>query len=119
MRSYARGSAPVEPSSGWGATGWPTRAAGWLAVALGVAAMASWIVLPLIGSLLKERFPIMDTLLLPTVGLVATAVAALANSWVLWVVKQRSALNIVTTVLTIGTTLYFGIFVIGEGLSGA
>jgi hypothetical protein len=36
-----------------------------------------------------------------------------------WPGKQRSVVNILGAVLTVGVSLFFGVFVIGEGLGGA
>jgi hypothetical protein len=56
---------------------------------------------------------------MPIIGLALTLIAALINVLAVWLGKQRSVLNIFGAVLTVGVTLFFGVFVIGEALGGA
>lgn len=46
-------------------------------------------------------------------------VAAIVNVVALWAGRQRSTMNVVASTLTVTATLFFGFFVIGEGLGGA
>lgn len=84
-----------------------------------MAGLGSWIVLPLVTALFSDTFPVTDTVVMPVIGLVLVTLAAIVNVLTLWLGRQRSAMNIVATVLTVTATLFFGLFVIGEGLGGA
>jgi hypothetical protein len=98
---------------------WPTARRGWLALAAAAAGLGSWIVLPIITTLFADIFPVTDTVVMPVIGLVLVLMAAIVNVLTLWLGRQRSVWNIVATVLTVAATLFFGVFVIGEGLGGA
>lgn len=98
---------------------WPTTRSGWLALAAAAVGLGSWIVLPIVTSLFADTFPVTDTVVMPILGLVLVTLAAIVNVLTLWLGRQRSVMNIVATVLTVAATLFFGVFVIGEGLGGA
>ncbi len=113
--TYSRGRGP-EP---WGATVWPTSAAGWASLACAAVGLGSWIVLPIVTSVFGERYPVTDSVVMPVIGLVLTAIAAVVNVLVVWRGGQRSGVSVVAAALTVAATLFFGFFVIGEGLGGA
>jgi hypothetical protein len=98
---------------------WPTTRNGWLALAAAAVGLGSWIVLPIVTTLFRNTFPVTDTVVMPIVGLVLVVLATIVNVMTLWFGRQRSAMNIVATVLTVAATLFFGVFVIGKGLGGA
>lgn len=106
---------PTAPPSGT----WPTAPSGWLALAAAAVGLGSWIVLPIVTTLFADTFPVTDTVVMPVIGLVLVVLAAMINVMTLWLGRQRSAMNIVATVLTVAATLFFGVFLIGEGLGGA
>ncbi len=56
---------------------------------------------------------------MPIIGLVLVPLPAIVNALVLWLGRQRSAFNITATIVTAVATVFFGFFVIGEGLGGA
>ena len=112
--------APSGARSGeWGSTAWPTAPIGWVALVSAAVGLGSWLVLPLITSLFAVRYPVTDTGLMPVIGTVLTAAAALVNTLALTWGRQRSTSIIVATGLTVAATLFFGFFVIGEGVGGA
>lgn len=98
---------------------WPTARSGWLALAAAAVGLGSWIVLPIVTTLFADTFPVTDTVVMPIIGLVLVTLAAIVNVMTLWLGRQRSAMNILATFLTVAATLFFGLFVIGEGLGGA
>lgn len=112
--SSAPGRPTVPPS-----TMWPTARSGWFALATAAVGLGSWIVLPLVTTLFADTFPGTDTVVMPIIGLVLVSLAAIVNVLTLWLGSQRSASNILATVFTVSATLFFGFFVIGEGLGGA
>ena len=112
------GSAPRPPTVPPSRT-WPTARSGRLALAAAAVGLGSWIVLPIVTALFADIFPVTDTVLMPIIGLVLVTLAAVVNVMTLWLGRQRSAMNIIATVLTVAATLFFGVFVIGEGLGGA
>ena len=97
---------------------WPTSRSGWLSLAAAAVGLGSWVVLPIITTVLRETYPVTDTVVMPIIGLVMVFLAAVINVLTFWLGKQRSASNIVAGVLTVGATLFFGVFLIGEGLGG-
>jgi hypothetical protein len=107
------------PPAPLGATMLPTSRGGWAAVVAAAIGLGSWIVLPLVTSLFADEYPVTDTFVMPAIGLALTVVAAVVNVLVLWPGRQRSTLNVIATVLTVSATLFFGFFVVGEGLGGA
>ena len=98
---------------------WPTARSGWIALAAAAVGLGSWIVLPIVTSLFADTFPVTDTVVMPIIGLVLVTLAAIVNVLTLWLGRQRSVMNVVATVVTVAATLFFGVFVIGEGLGGA
>jgi hypothetical protein len=109
--------APPPRKGTWSAT--PTRAIGWVALGAAVIGLGSWIVLPLITTIFRETFPITDTVVMPIIGSVLIAIAALLNVIALWPARQRNVLNLIATILTVPAALFFLTFVIGEGIAGA
>lgn len=97
----------------------PDTGFGWLAVIAAAVGLGSWIVLPVITSLLRDEYPVTDTYLMPVIGLVLTVIAAVVNVLAVWLGRQRSIMSLVAMFLTVMASLFFGLFVIGEGLSGA
>ena len=98
---------------------WPVSPVGWVALATAAVGLGSWIVLPVITTLFGDTHPVTDTILMPVIGLVLTVVAAIVNVLAVGPGRQRSAVSIVAAGLTVGATLFFGFFVIGEGVGGA
>ena len=107
------------PPERWAAAVWPSAARGWWALAMTAIGLGSWLVLPLVTTVFGETYPVTDTFVMPVIGLVLVALAAVVNVLVVWRGGQRSAMNLVAAILTVGATLFFGFFVIGEGLGGA
>lgn len=97
---------------------WPTARSGRLALVAAAVGLGSWIVLPMLTAL-RDTFPVTDTVVMPIIGLVLVTLAAIVNVIAYWLGRQRSVMNLVATVLTVAATVFFGFFVIGEGLGGA
>lgn len=97
----------------------PTSAYGWVAVVLAAVGLGSWVVLPVVTTVFRDDYPITDTFLMPVIGLLLTVMAAVVNVLAVWRGQQRSVLSLVAMGLTVMASLFFGLFVIGEGLSGA
>jgi hypothetical protein len=98
---------------------WPTAGSGWLALAAAAVGLGSWIVLPIVTTVFRDTYPVTDTVVMPIIGLVLVVLAAIINVLTFWLGEQRSTLNRVAIVLTVAATVFFGVFVIGEGLGGA
>ena len=98
---------------------WPPARSGRLALVAAVIGLGSWIVLPMVTTIFGDTYPVTDTFVMPVIGLVLVALAAVVNVVALWMLRQRSVMNMVATALTVAATCFFGIFVIGEGLAGA
>ena len=92
---------------------------GWLAVGAAVVGFGSWVVLPIVTSMLGERYPVTDTFVMPLIGLALTVIAAVINVLAVWRGGQRSGVSIVAAALTVAAVLFLGVVVIGEGLGGA
>lgn len=103
----------------WGASVWPSAGRGWVGLAAALVGLGSWIVLPLVTTVFRERYPITDTYVMPFIGLALVTAAAILNALILTWGHQRSAMNVVATISTAGATVFFGVFVIGEWISGA
>ncbi|HEY3407881.1 MAG TPA: hypothetical protein VGK53_06905 [Propionicimonas sp.] len=97
---------------------WPTAGSGWLALASAVVGLGSWIVLPVVTSIFRSSYPVTDTVVMPVTGLTLVVLAAMINVVTFWLGRQRSTVNTVAVVLTLAATVFFGVFVIGEGLGG-
>jgi hypothetical protein len=97
----------------------PTGRAGWWALIITAVGLGSWLVLPIVTTVFRERYPVTDTVLMPIIGLGLTLVAALVNVLVVWRARERSVLNILAMVFTLAAGAFFGAFLIGEGLAGA
>ena len=121
MRSRRAGASDPAARDGtpWGSTVWPTAARGWVALGAAAVGLGSWVVLPVITSLFADAYPVTDTYVMPVIGLVLTVLAAVVNVLAVGPGRQRSAVGIVAAGLTVGAALFFGFFVIGEGLGGA
>jgi len=97
---------------------WPTAGSGWLALVAAAIGLGSWVVLPIVTTVFGRTYPVTDTVVMPIIGLVLVLLAAIINVAAFWLGKQRSILNTAAVVLTVGATVFFGTFVIGEGLGG-
>lgn len=98
---------------------WPTAGVGWFALAAALVGLGSWVVLPIITSVFGKTYPVTDSFVMPVIGLVLVVAAAVVNVLTLRLARQRSITNIIAALLTVAATLFFGFFVIGEGLGGA
>ena len=96
----------------------PGSAVGRWALVLSVLGLSAWVVLPVITGVFRETYPITDTVLMPVIGTILIDAAAAFNVFCVWRCKERSALNIIATILTIPAALFFTFMVVGEGLAG-
>lgn len=97
------------------ARSWPTTTSGWIAVIAAGVALAFWVVVPAVSSGVTHQSQESGNRLVPTIGLVLTALTALFNLLVLWPGKQRTLANGIATSLTVLATLIFSVFVFGSG----
>ena len=63
---------------------WPESAGGWWAIGLAAVGLASWVVLPIVTLILRTRYPVTDTRIMPVIGAVMVGVAAAVNVLCLW-----------------------------------
>lgn len=110
------------PSTSGGRLSWrgmPTRPIGWVGVFAAVVALgAAFVGLPLVTVLLRETAPVTDTVIMPLIGVVLLVTAAVLNAVALWPARQRNVLTLIATLITVPAALFFGAFLIGEGIAG-
>lgn len=104
--------------AGQGVRWFPSTVLGWVALLAACVGLGSWVVLPVVTTLMREEYPITDSYAMPLLGLALTAVAAVLSCVAVWR-GQRSVTSLIAMGLTVMATLFFGLFVIGEGLGGA
>ena len=97
----------------------PRTKSGRWALGLTVVGIAAWVVLPIITTIFREKYPITDTWVMPAIGTVLIDVAAVFNLLCVWPWRERSVLNIVAAVLVIPMALLFTLIVVGESLGGS
>jgi hypothetical protein len=89
------------------------------ALVLSVIGIAAWVVLPIITSIFREKYPITDTWIMPAIGTILIDIAAVYNMLCVWRWRERSVLNIVLAALVIPMAVFFTFIVVGESLGGA
>lgn len=99
-------------------TVFPTSAFGWVALVMTLIGLGSWVALPIITALFRDEYPVTDTYVMPVTGLALTVVAAVVNVAAVWRAGERSVLNLIAMFLTVAASMFFGLFVVGEWLSG-
>ena len=97
----------------------PKMKAGWWALGLTVIGIAAWVVLPIITTIFREKYPITDTWIMPAIETVLIDIAVVFNLICVWPWRERSVLNIVAAVLVIPAALLSTFIVVGETLGGA
>jgi hypothetical protein len=87
----------------WGATTGPVRQAGRWALGFSAAAGVSWFVMPLLSGILENATGPLGVAsdIAMAVAIALVVLAAVLNSLCLWVLKERSTLNIIAACLTI------------------
>jgi len=98
---------------------WPRSTFSWIAIALGLVALASWIIFPVLTMAYRERYPVVDTWFMPALATTLVDVAAILNLVTVWFRRERSLLSIVTLVVTILAGLFFTFMVVGEAIGSA
>lgn len=96
----------------------PVTKAGWWALGLSVLGVISWVILPMITMVFREKYPVTNSYVMPLIGTVLIDIAAVFNILCLWHWRERSALNIALAVLVIPVAVFFTIIVVGEGIAG-
>lgn len=96
----------------------PRRRVGWCALILTVIVISICAALPIITINFRDKYPITDTWIMPSLGTVLIDLASIFNILCVWPWRERSVLNIVATVLTVTSALFFTFMVVGEGLAG-
>ena len=98
---------------------WPRSTLSWIAIALGLVALASWVIFPVLTMAYRERYPVVDTWVMPALATTLVDVAAILNLVTVWFRRERSLLSIVTLVVTILAGLFFTFMVVGEAIGSA
>lgn len=98
---------------------WPRSTLSWIAIALGLVALASWVIFPVLTMAYRERYPVVDTWVMPAIATILVDVAAILNLVTVWFRRERSLLSIVTLVVTILAGLFFTFMVVGEAIGSA
>jgi hypothetical protein len=98
---------------------WPRSTFSWIAIALGLVALASWVVFPVLTMAYRERYPVVDTWVMPALATTLVDVAAILNLVTVWFRRERSLLSIVILVVTILAGLFFTFMVVGEAIGSA
>ena len=99
-------------------TFWPREKPGKTALWFAFAAFLLWVVLPLITTIFHETVPVTDTWIMPFIGVVGVAFAAVVNLFTYVFNRQRSVTNLIAMSLTVAFTVFTATFLIGEGLAG-
>ena len=97
----------------------PQTPLGWWGLGLTVIALSSWVALPAITVAFRSTYPVVDTGLMPAIGVALTDIAAVFNVLCVWPWRERSMLNIAATLLTVAAGLFFTMMLVGEALQGA
>jgi len=93
---------------------WPRSTLGWIAIVFGLVALASWVVFPLLTMAYRERYPVVDTWIMPAIATTLVDAAAILSLVTVWLRRERSVLSIVTLVVTMLAGLFFTFMVVGE-----
>jgi uncharacterized membrane protein YvlD (DUF360 family) len=98
---------------------WPRSALGWIAIVLALVALASWVVFPVLTMAYRERYPVVDTWVMPAIATTLVDAAAILSLVTVWLRRERSVLNILTLVVTMLAGLFFTFMVVGEAIGSA
>jgi hypothetical protein len=104
--------------SRWGFAILPKTKAGRWALIFTAIVIVVCLLLPVITVTLRDNYPITDTWVMPAIGTILIDLAAVFNVLCVWPWRERSALNIAATVLTVTSALFFTFMVVGEGIAG-
>lgn len=94
----------------------PQTPLSWFGIVLGMVALSSWVVFPLISVAYREQFPVVDTWVMPAVATALVDGAAILNGCALWFRRERSLLNMVMLIVTTLAGLFFTLLVVGEAI---
>ena len=97
---------------------WPHEKSGKVALWFTFGAFLLWIILPMITGAFRETYPVTDTWVMPSIGVIGVAVAAAVNLFAYVVKRQRSAVNLTAMSITLCFTFFSALFLIGEGIAG-
>lgn len=95
---------------------WPRAALSWTGIALGIVALASWVVFPFITIAYRATYPVVDTWVMPAIATTLVDGAAILNMLVVSLRRERSMLNIAMVVITTLAGLFFTLLVVGEAV---
>jgi hypothetical protein len=98
---------------------WPRSTLGWIAIILGFVALASLVVFPVLTMAYREKYPVVDTWVMPAVATTLMDAAAILSLVTVWLRRERSVLSIVTLVVTMLAGLFFTFMVVGETIGSA
>ena len=95
-----------------------TKAGSW-ALWMSAIGLASWVILPAITTIFREKYPITDSGLMPAIGAVLIDLAALSCVLALWRFRESSVLNIIAAALVIQAALMITLIVVGYAFGGS
>ena len=98
---------------------WPRSALGWIAIALALVALASWVVFPMLTMAYRETYPVVDTWVMPAIATALVDAAAILSLVSVCLRRERSVLSIVALVVTVLAGVFFTFIVVGQAISGA
>jgi hypothetical protein len=98
---------------------WPRTALGWTAIALALVAFASWIVFPMLTMAYREKYPVVDTWVMPAIATALVDAAAILSLATVWLRHEHAVLSLVTLVVTMLAGLFVTLIVVGEAIGGA
>jgi hypothetical protein len=111
----ASGSAPTQTAGGL----WPRTALGRAGIVAAVVGLASWVVLPVVTTMFRDTYPVVDTWVMPAIATTLIDVAAVLNLVAVWLRRERSLLSILALAITLLAALFFTFMVVGETIAGA
>jgi hypothetical protein len=97
----------------------PQSAQGWIAIGLGLVALCSWVIFPMVTIAYRETYPVVDTWVMPAIATTLVDVAAVLSVATVWLRRERSILSIVILVITSLAGLFFTVLVLGEAIGSA
>lgn len=80
--------------------------------------LGSWFVLPIVTMAFRDTYPVTDTWVMPTIGVVLVLIAAVMDVVCLFVWRRRSIALWILAALTVPFAVFATLMVVGEGLVG-
>jgi len=105
-------------SQGRGRGFWPRLSFGWITIVIALVALAPWVVFPMLTMAYREKYPLVDSWVMPAIATALVDAAAILSLVAVWLRRERSVLNIATLVITMLAGLFFTFMVVGEAIGG-